>query len=195
MYGYYFVFSRFSAKVVVLAFYDGWIPHRITALNFPMVYQDKGESYFLSNPLFVFPTGDTIESTFLDINMSRKDFYFSNMVRPLSSISVNHTFKISKSIGGFQLQDSKFINENMKLFIVLNEEGLVVNWKLKEIEPELQSVKSTSGASLKYIFTDTCCGCREIYEDIFPDALINLKLLTGKKSNLAQRFLQNFGIS
>ena len=64
------------------------------------------------------------------MHMRRKDFYFSNMVRP---ISVNHTFRISKSIGGFRLQDSKFINENMKLFIVLNEEGLVVNWKLKEI--------------------------------------------------------------
>ena len=61
-----------------------------------------------------------------------------------------------------------------------------------------------SGASLKYTFTDTCCGCREIYEDIFPDVLIKLdlfhasqritKLLTDKKSNLAQRFSQNFGL-
>ena len=72
--------------------------------------------------------------------MRLKDFYLSNMVRPVSSISVNHTFKISKSIGGFRLQDRKFINENRKLFIVPNE-GLVVNWKLKEIKPELQSVK------------------------------------------------------
>ena len=98
----------------------------------------------------------------------------------------------------------------MKLFIVLNEEGLVVNWKLtkttvqKEIEPVLQSVKIMSGASLKYTFTDTCCGCREIYEDIFPDPLIKIdlfhacqrisKLLTDKKSNLAERFSQNFGL-
>ena len=169
-----------------------------------------GESHFSSNPLFAFPTGDTIESTFLDMYMRRKNNYFSNMVRLVSSISVNHTFKISKSIGGFRLQDSKFINENMKLFIVLNEEGLVVNWKLTkttaqiEIEVELKSVKSLSGAFLKYIFMATCCGCREIYEDIFPDALIKLdlfhacqritKLLTDKKSNLAQRFSQNFGL-
>ena len=123
-----------------------------------------GESYFFSNPLFAFPTGDTIESTFLDMCMRRKDFYFSHMVRPVLSISVNHSFKISKAIGGFRLQDSIFINENMKLLIILNEEGLVVNWKLtkttaqKEIEPVLQSVKSMSGASLKYILTNTCCG-------------------------------------
>ena len=61
-----------------------------------------------------------------------------------------------------------------------------------------------SGASLKYTFTDTCCGCREIYDDIFPDALIKLdlfhacqiitKLLTDKRSNLTQRFSQNFGL-
>ena len=61
-----------------------------------------------------------------------------------------------------------------------------------------------SGASLKYIVTETCCGCREIYEDIFPDALIKLdlfhacqritKLLTDKKSNLAQRFSENCGL-
>ena len=142
-------------------------------MNFARVYQDMGESYFLSNLLFAFPTGVTIESTFLDMYIRRKDFYFSNMVRPVSSVSVNHSFKISKSIGGFRLQDNIFINENMKLFIVLNEEGLVLNWKLtkttaqKKIQPVLQSVKSMSGASLKYIFTETCCGCREIYEDIF----------------------------
>ena len=111
------------------------------------------ESYFLSNPLFAFPTGYTIESTFLDTYMRRKDFYFSNMVRPVSSISVNHSFKISKSIGGFRLQDSIFIYGNIRFFIVLNEEGLVVNWNLakttaqKEIEPVLQSVKFMSGAS------------------------------------------------
>ena len=169
-----------------------------------------GESFFLSNPLFAFSTGYTIESTFLDMYIRQKDFYFSNMVRPVSSISVNHSFKISKSIGGFRLEDSIFINENMKLFIVLNEESLVVNWKLKkttaqkEVEPVLQSVKIMSGASLKYAFTDTCCGCREISQDIFPDALIKIdlfhacqrisKLLTDKKSNLAERFSQNFGL-
>ena len=168
------------------------------------------ESYFLSNPLFAFPTRYTIESTFLDMYMRRKDFYFLNMVRPVSSISVNNSLKISKSIGGFRLQDSIFINENMKLSIVLNEEGLVANWKLTkttaqtEIEPVLHSAKVMSGASLKYTFTDTCCGCREIYEYIFPDALIKLdlfhayqritKLLTDKQSNLAQRFSENFGL-
>ena len=180
-------------------------------MNFARLQQDMGESYVLSNPFFAFPTGYTIESTFLDMYMRRKDFYFSNMVRSVSSVSVNHSFKISKSIGGFRLQDSIFINENMKLFIVLKEEGLVVNWKLtkttaqKEIEPVLQSVKIMSGASWKYTFTDTCCGCREIYEDIFPDALIKLdlfhacqrisKLLTDKNSNLAERFSQNFGLA
>ena len=61
-----------------------------------------------------------------------------------------------------------------------------------------------SGASLKCTFTDTCCGCREIYEDIFPDAVIKidlfhacqriLKLPTDKKSNLDKRFSQNFGL-
>ena len=86
-----------------------------------------GESYFLSKLLLAFPMGGTIESTFLDMYMGRKDNYFSKMVRPVSSISVNHTFEISKIVGGFRLQHSKFINENMKLFIVLNEEGLVVN--------------------------------------------------------------------
>ena len=133
-------------------------------MNFARVYQDIGESYFSSSPLFAFPAGDTIESTFLDMYMRRKDFNFSNMGRPVLSISVNHSFKISKGIGGFRLQDSIFINENMKLLIILNEEGLVVNWKLtkttaqKEIEPVLQSVKSMSGASLKYILTNKCCG-------------------------------------
>ena len=103
-----------------------------------------GESYFLSNPLFAFPAGYTIESLFLDIYMRRKDFYFSNMVRPVSSISVNHSFQISKSIRDFGLQDSIFINEKMKFFIVLNEEGLVVNWKLTKAtaQKEIESFRS-----------------------------------------------------
>ena len=33
-----------------------------------------------------------------------------------------------------------------------------------------------SGASLKYTFTDTCCGCREMYKDIFLEALIKIDL-------------------
>ena len=84
----------------------------IKALHeFSKVYQDIGESYFFSNPLFAFPTGDTTESTFLDMYMRRKDFYFSNMMRPVSSISVNHTFKFENVL---EASDYKITNSLMK---------------------------------------------------------------------------------
>ena len=55
--------------------------------------------------------------------------FISEIPKPVSLISVNHSQRF-KMYCSFPLQDSKFITENMKPFIVLSEEVLVINWTL-----------------------------------------------------------------
>ena len=59
-------------------------------------------------------------------------------------------------------QDNKFIKSYKKLFIVLNDEGTVVSWKLTGftsqdiIEPVLNDVKfKLKNNQISYIYTDT----------------------------------------
>ena len=59
-------------------------------------------------------------------------------------------------------QDNKFIKSYKKLFIVLNDEGTVVSWKLTDftsqdiIEPVLNDVKfKLKNNQISYIYTDT----------------------------------------
>ena len=63
------------------------------------------------------------------INLFIKKMFVSEIPKPVSLISVNHSQRF-KMYCSFPLQDSKFITENMKPFIVLSEEVLVINWTL-----------------------------------------------------------------
>lgn len=114
--------------------------------------------FFYTTLYLLFWQGETIQATFLD-NFFIKRMFISEIPKPVSLISVNHSQSF-KMYCSFPLQDRKFITENMKPFIVLSEEVLVINWRLtktisqKKIELVLQSVKCISGASLKYVLTD-----------------------------------------
>ena len=91
---------------------------------------------------------------------------------PAKLISVDHTFKVGKPIGGHREQDNKFIKSYMKLFIVLNEEGAVVAWELTnstsqdEIETVLNDVKfKLKNSQISYIYTVTCCGFKKVSQE------------------------------
>ena len=133
------------------------------------------------------------------------------MVNPTYSISVDHTFKVGKPIGGFREEDNRFIKDFWKLFIVLNENGCVTDWaltqtvSLEEVKPMMKSIKTKmQDTSLKYIFSDTCCGAKSMYEEVFPEAMIKLdlfhacqritKVLPNKKSVSTQTFSKEFGL-
>lgn len=69
------------------------------------------------------------------------------------------------------------------VFIVLNENGEVVDWKLtkstafQEIDDMLISLKERmrlNGKSISMICIDDCCKSRNKYQGIFPDAEIKL---------------------
>ena len=121
------------------------------------------------------------EATFLDIFNDLRDEFCSTLALPAKSISVDHTFKVGKPIGGKREQDNKFIKSYRKL---LNEEGAVVAQELTnstsqdEIEPVLNEVKfKLKNNHISYIYTDTCCGFKKVYEQCFPGVSIKLDLL------------------
>ena len=130
---------------------------------------------------------------------------------PAKSISVDHTLKVGKPIGGHREQDNKNIKSYKKLLIVLNEEGAVVAWELTnstsqdEIEPVLNEVKfKLKNNPISYIYTDTCCGFKKVYEQCLPGVPIKLDLfhatqritksLPDKKSREAIDFSHCFGL-
>lgn len=47
-----------------------------------------------------------------------------------TTISCDHTFKISKYIGARRESDNKFVKQFENLFIVLNERHEVIGWRL-----------------------------------------------------------------
>lgn len=71
---------------------------------------------------------------------------------PFSVLTCDHTFKDSKPIGVVRETDSSFVNQLVNLFIVLNEIGQVLDFRLtkstsfSEIEEVVQELKAIKDA-------------------------------------------------
>ena len=140
---------------------------------------------FYTNDLFSFPSGDQLARMFLDDFRSYQNFYVGKM-RNISAtrISCDHTFKISRNIGVVsEGNESKFVTQFNNVFIVLNENGEVVDWRLtkstafQEIDDMLISLSErmrSDEKSISMICIDDCCKNRKKYQAIFPDAEIKL---------------------
>ena len=97
------------------------------------------------------------------------------------TLSADHTFKVSANIGLWC--NRKWIKLYDSLFIVMNERGIVMSWKLckgtsfNEVEHVLQSLKnrlSTQGCCINNFFIDNCCHWKAKLNAIFENALIQL---------------------
>ena len=105
------------------------IAESILAMHFSRYVKDTidiNAANFSNNTIYSYPSPDGTEATFLDIFNDLRNELCDTLALPAKSISVDHTFKVGKPIGGHQEQDNKFIKSYKKLFIVLNEEGAVV---------------------------------------------------------------------
>ena len=86
---------------------------------------------FHNNPLYSFPSNDQIMKIFLHNFEKNRAIYDEEMNRlTVSSLSCDHTFKISRNIGFVREKDNKFVTQFDQFFICLNECGEVVAWKL-----------------------------------------------------------------
>ena len=133
-------------------------------------------SHFYQTSLFSYPSNDM--NMFLKSFQARCHLYEENMGRSTAKvITCDHTFKVSRNIGVVRKEDKKFVSQYNQVFIVLNEEGEVLGWRLtksttfSEIEDLLQGVKQrldSKQKALSMICVDDCCHVRNKYNQVFP---------------------------
>lgn len=142
---------------------------------------------FYSNDLFAFPSNDQLTRILMDDFKSYKDFYASEMLGTSGTlISCDHTFKVSKNIGVVtEGEEQKFISSFKNLFIVLNENGQILDWRLtkstafQEIDDLLHKLKERVNKqkdTISLIAIDDCCKNRNKYQSVFLKAQIKLDI-------------------
>lgn len=141
---------------------------------------------FHNNVLYSFPSNDQIMRIFLHCFEKNKSIYVKAMnCLTLSSLSCDHTFKISRNVGLVREIDKKFVTQFQQLFICLNELGQVVVWRLTkstafgEIEDLLVSLErrnAITGNKLELVCVDDCCKVANKYHSILPNAAVKLDL-------------------
>ena len=103
-----------------------------------------------------------------------------------SAISCDHTFRVSNNIGMVRPgNDDKFVAQFNNLFIMLNEDGIVADWRLtkttsfEEIGDVLHQYKlrlEKANKKLNLICVDDCCKVRNKYKTIFANTPVKLDL-------------------
>ena len=111
-------------------------------------------------------------------NFEKNRAIYVNEVNSLSasSLSCDHTFKISRNVGLVRETDKSFVTQFRQLFITLNEDGEVVAWRLtnstafSEIEDllvELQKRNLLKENKIELVCVDDCCHVRSKYAMFF----------------------------
>lgn len=148
-------------------------------------------SNFYTNNLFSFPSNDQLMNIFLQQFALDRNSYISDMKSISgSSISCDHTFKVSRNIGIVaESREDRFLKQFPNLYIVLNERGEILDWRLtkstafSEVEDLLTNLKHRLERRqperqnvIELICIDDCCKNRQKYQSIFRQALIKLDL-------------------
>ena len=105
-----------------------------------------------------YPSNDMLMNMFLKSFKVRSHLYEENMSSLTAKvITCDHTFKVSGNIGVIRKEDNKFVSQYNQAFIVLNENGEVLGWRLTkstafcEIEDLLQGVKGRLASRQKIL--------------------------------------------
>ena len=117
------------------------------------------------------------------INIFEKEHLYHKRMCQMraSSLSADHTFKVSANIGFWC--EGKWIQLYDSLFIVMNEIGIVLAWKLckgtafDKVEDLLTSLKdrhATKGCVLNHFYIDNCCQWRHKLNSVFDGVSIKL---------------------
>lgn len=110
-----------------------------------------------------------------------KFFYAREMLgNSAKSISCNHTFKINKNIGGIsEGEEQKFLTNCKNLFIILNENSQILDWRL---------AKSTSFQEINDLLVrlNNCI--------FFTNASECLRTLENSQAILRQEFGKELGL-
>ena len=154
-----------------------------------------GDTEFYTNTIYSNPSSDQLMYVFLAYFNSVKGTFENEVaMTPCSILTCDHTFKVSKHIGVIRAADNTFVNQFQNLFIGLNENGQVVNWRLtkttafEQVEDLLMEFKSKLDAqstALEMIIVDDCCTVRPSYQQIFSGVPVKLDIF-----HACQRFVR-----
>ena len=129
-----------------------------------------------------FPNNDIIARCIIIHFQHYERAYLSEMasIKIQRCIRLDHTFKVASNIG-YLRSDGKWVTLYKTLFIVLNEEGVVVAWQftkstsLEEVKPLLLDLKERidlpEHMSLT-VYVDNCCQVRRQIQEIFGNAVL-----------------------
>ena len=132
---------------------------------------------------FQHPGEKVITSCIARNYFQKEHLYIERMCQHTSDkwLSCDHTFRVSANIGFWF--NNRWVKLYDTLFIVLNEEGVVLSWKLcrgtkfSSVENVLQLLKERldqQGKQPATFFLDNCCSWRAKLTKIFPDIAIKL---------------------
>ena len=128
--------------------------------------------------------GEKIIASCIARNYFEKEHLYTKRMCQMTArkwLSCDHTFKVSANIGFWF--NKRWVKLYDTLFIVLNEEGNVLGWKLckgtkfSSVENVLQLLKDRlvkQGEKPTIFFLDNCCSWRSKLLKIFPDVTIKL---------------------
>ena len=145
------------------------------------------ETEFYDNMLYSFPGNDHISSIFLRDFTNKRPVYQAEMNKVTGlAISCDHTFKVSKNIGIVRPGvDQKFVTQFNNLYIIMNEEGKIIDWRLtkstsfEEVREVLEKYNLRLGKenkALQLICVDDCCKVWNKYQSIFENTPVKLDL-------------------
>ena len=153
--------------------------------------KDEITSFALSDSLKSiikpYPTNDIIARCFMIVFQKYEQAYLSHMAsfKVQRCLRLDHTFKVASNIG-YLRSDGKWVTLYETIFIVLNEEGVVVSWQftkstsLEEVKPLLLALKERIELPERTpltIYVDNCCHVRKQLQEIFGnDVLVKLDL-------------------
>lgn len=165
---------------------------------------------FYSDVLFSFPSANFLIYMYLEHFQEMKHFYEHEMSQlAASTISCDHTFKVSKNIVAFREAGSKFVSQFQNLFIVLNDKKEVIEWRFtktcafEEIKDLLESLQRRPGVQLNCIYLDDCCKMRRLYQDVFVGVAVKLDVFHAvqrvtntipKGTDLSRQISKEFGL-
>ena len=142
----------------------------------PSQHDFKANDFF-TDTLFAYPSNDLIMRVFLEDFQAKRGAYESELRKTTATVlSFDHTFKVSKYIGTFRDDDSRFVGQFSNLFVGLNENKEIVTWKLtrstkfEHVEDNLKELNERlhkAGVTVRTIFVDNCCKVRGKYQSVF----------------------------
>lgn len=120
------------------------------------------------------PSNDLLMEFFLKTSAQYTALHEQRMSQLTGTIlSCDHTFKVSKNIGFARPGDNKWQNLFDSLFCIMNEDGLVIAFKLTSqrsfqvVEPLMTELRSRHKDKKLQIIIDNCCSWRKQLQGIF----------------------------